>query len=78
MVSFLAAKDGLSLNIDINDNSLDLDLARSVGEYFLLTKDQMSVVIEEVRSVIKTWPLLAKKLKIPNSEQIMMERALKV
>ncbi len=73
-----ADKAGLSLNIDINDNSLDLDLALSVGEYFLLTKEQMSVVIEEVQSVIKTWPLLAKKLKIPNSEQIMMERAFKV
>ncbi|MCD6347887.1 MAG: type II toxin-antitoxin system HipA family toxin [Bacteroidales bacterium] len=73
-----ADKAGLSLNIDINDNSLDLDLARSVGEYFLLTQEKMSVVIEEVRSVIKTWPLLAKKLKIPNSEQIMMERAFRV
>ncbi|MCK5820761.1 MAG: HipA domain-containing protein [Bacteroidales bacterium] len=71
-------KAGLSLNIDTNDNSLDLELARSVGEYFLLTQDKMSVVIAEVRSVVKTWPLLAKKLKIPNSEQMVMEGAFRV
>ena len=71
-------KAGLSLNIDTNDNSLDLDLARSVGEYFLLSHNKMSVVINEVRAVVKTWPLLAKKLKIPKSEQIVMEGAFRV
>ena len=68
-------KTGISLNIYTSDNSLDLDLARSVGDYFLLDKNKMSIIIDEIRSVIRTWPSLAKKLKIPQAEQNMMENA---
>lgn len=31
-------KDGLSLNIDMDNNALDFDLAKSVGEFFRLDK----------------------------------------
>lgn len=34
-------KDGLSLNIDMVDNSMDFNLAKSVGEYFRLGDDEM-------------------------------------
>ncbi len=71
-------KAGLSLNIDAIDNSLDLDLAISVGDYFLLAENEMSIIIDEIRSVVKTWHLIAKKLKIPKSDQIIMEGAFRL
>lgn len=34
-------KDGLALNIDMDNNALDFELAKSVGEYFRLTTKEM-------------------------------------
>src|SRR5690606_18991486 len=46
-------KDGLALNIDMHNNALDFDLAKSVGEYFRLNDNQMTRIIEEVLSAVK-------------------------
>jgi len=49
------AKDGLSLNIDIENNLLDFMLAKSVGDYFQLDKKQMNEIISGVIDAVKAW-----------------------
>lgn len=68
-------KDGLALNIDTDNNALDFDLAKSVGEYFRLNNSQMEVIIQEVLEVISKWKTFANEIGIPRSEQELMEKA---
>jgi serine/threonine-protein kinase HipA len=68
-------KDGLALNIDSNDNSLDFELAKSVGEHFQVTNAQMDQIIKEVCSAVKNWREEAKKIGISKVEQDLMEGA---
>lgn len=68
-------KEGLSLNIDMDNNELDVELAKSVGEYFRLTAKEMDQIIIEVLSVVKNWRRIAKEISIPRSEQELMARA---
>jgi len=71
-------KDGLALNIDMNNNALDYDLARSVGEYFRLDKKQMDKTIQEVLTAVSTWQQVAKRIGIPGKEQSLMAKAFNV
>lgn len=71
-------KDGLALNIDMDNNALDLELAKSVGEFFRLTEDEMDEIIHEVIHAVKHWKELATKIGIPRSEQQLMEAAFKI
>ena len=68
-------KDGLALNIDTDNNALDFELAKSVGEYFRLNKQQMEVIIQEVLQVTSTWKTIAKEIGISRSEQDLMVKA---
>ena len=68
-------KDGLALNIDMADNSLNFNLAKSVGEYFRLSESEMETIIEEVLTVVSDWKSVAKQIGIPNKEQLLMESA---
>ncbi len=68
-------KDGLALNIDMDNNALDYDLSKSVGEYFRLDENQMDVIIEEVLSIVSTWKEVATKIGISNNQQLLMEKA---
>lgn len=68
-------KDGLALNIDMDNNDLDFDLAKSVGEYFRLDNVQMNVVITEVLASIKEWQTFAKDIGISRAEQELMRSA---
>ncbi|MEO2073447.1 MAG: HipA domain-containing protein [Zunongwangia sp.] len=68
-------KDGLSLNIDMDDNALDFDLAKSVGEYFRLSEGEMQTILDEVLTVVKDWKTIAKKIGIKNAEIELMEGA---
>jgi serine/threonine-protein kinase HipA len=68
-------KDGLALNIDMDNNALDLDLAKSVGEYFRLNKNQMDIIIKEVLEATSNWKRIAKEVGISRSEQELMEKA---
>ncbi len=69
------SKTGLSLNISEYDNSLSLDLAREVAPVFRVKPPQANVIINEVVSSVKTWPHIAKKLKIPGFEIQSMKNA---
>lgn len=71
-------KNGLALNIDMDNNALDYELVRSVGEYFRLNNEQMDTIIKEVISVVQTWKDLAKTIGIPNKEEDLMEAAFNV
>ncbi|SFN37851.1 type II toxin-antitoxin system HipA family toxin [Salegentibacter flavus] len=70
-------KDGLSLNVDMDDNALDFNLAKNVGEYFRLSEVEMQTILEEVLTVVKDWKTIAKKIGIKNAEIELMEGAFK-
>lgn len=68
-------KDGLALNIDTNNNALDFELAKSVGEYFRLNNNQMETIIQEVVTVVSQWQIIAKEIGISRSEMELMNGA---
>lgn len=68
-------KDGLALNIDMDNNALDFELAISVGEYFRLNTLQMENIIQEVIQVTSNWKAIATKIGISRAELEMMEKA---
>ncbi len=68
-------KDGLALNIDMDNNSLDFELAKSVGEYFRLNNREMDVIINEVKSAVSRWKEIASKIGISKKEVELMENA---
>lgn len=71
-------KDGLALNIDMDNNALNYGLAKSVGEFFRLDNKQMDRIIQEVLAVITTWQDEANKIGIPKKEQQLMSKAFNV
>lgn len=66
---------GLSLNISEKDNSLDLELALSVSEYFRVPKTKAIKIIELAKSVVTEWRSIAKDVGLSKSEQDRMARA---
>ncbi len=68
-------KTGLSLNIDLDNNDLDFDLAKSVGEYFKLNNSQTETILSEVKNSVKNWKTVAKKIGISRMEQELMSAA---
>ncbi len=68
-------KDGLALNIDQHDNTLDFNLAKSVGQYFQLTIPQMDTIIEEVIASVRNWRTIADEIGIARAEQELMDGA---
>ena len=70
-------KDGLSLNIDSNNNALDFDLAKSVGAFFQLNEKQMDDILKEVKVVVKNWKTEATKIGISKAEITLMSSAFK-
>ncbi len=71
-------KDGLALNIDMDNNALDFELAKSVGAYFHLGKTQMDSIIAEVRKSVQQWRAIARKIGIRKTEQERMSGAFRV
>jgi serine/threonine-protein kinase HipA len=68
-------KQGLALNIDTDNNALDFDLARSVGEFFMLDTSSMDKILLEVKSVVSDWKTYAHSIGIPKTEQDRMAPA---
>ncbi len=71
-------KAGLALNIDMNNNLPDIDLAKSVGVYFRLRKKEMDNILDEVQSAILGWQKVATEIGIPRNEQTLMAAAFKI
>jgi serine/threonine-protein kinase HipA len=66
---------GLTLNISEDDNSLNLDLAREVAEYFRVEKKSASEIVDHVKSVVNSWRVVASKHGISRREQEIMSNA---
>lgn len=66
---------GLSINISEDDNSLDLDLAKEVAEYFRIDSRKSDQIILKVTSVVKEWRSVANYIGISKSEQEIMSGA---
>jgi serine/threonine-protein kinase HipA len=64
--------NGLHLNISTDDNSLDIDLALSVAEYFRLDEGKATQIIEQVTERVSGWKQVATKYKLSRSEQEQM------
>jgi len=68
-------KEGLELNIDTDNNALDFDLAKSVGEYFQLTDSAMETIISDVKAAVSCWKEVAQEIGISRAEQEIMASA---
>ncbi|MCF8453973.1 MAG: type II toxin-antitoxin system HipA family toxin [Pedobacter sp.] len=68
-------KSGLGLNIDMDNNMLDYDLAKSVGPFFRLGEEEMDKIIDEVRIAVRKWQQVAAKIGISRAEQELMASA---
>ena len=66
---------GLSLNISDVDNSLNLELALEVAEYFRLDNSEAISIMDEVKQAVMKWPDIANQVGIPRTEQEMMAAA---
>ncbi len=71
-------KDGLALNIDTQNNALDIELAKSVGEYFQLTKNEMEIIVEEIKVAVSNWRTIAHEIGISRAEQELMSAAFRL
>lgn len=68
---------GLSLNISETDNTLDLELAFEMHEYYRLTKSAADQILQEVTEAVSRWRELASKYQISKQEQEIKSRAFK-
>jgi len=68
-------KEGLALNIDMDNNALDYDLAKSVGMYFRLDENQMNTILSQVLEAVAQWKEIATKIGISYKEIELMEKA---
>jgi serine/threonine-protein kinase HipA len=66
---------GLHLNISDKDNSLNMDLALEVAEFFRIENDKANLMIRQIKKAVSAWKELAIKYKIPNAEQDRMAQA---
>jgi len=74
----VATGGGLVLNISKEDNSQDLDLVLSIAPYFRVGKDRANEIIQEIATVVRSWPNMAKRLSIPSRELSVMKSAFRV
>lgn len=68
-------KNGLALNIDMDSNALDFDLAKGVGEFFKLNDKEMDVMIKEIIQVVRNWRIIATKIGLNRNEIELMSGA---
>lgn len=66
---------GLSLNISLDDNSLDTDLAIEVAGYFRLENRKADKIIGDIKNTVSEWKTIVAKYKISKSEQDRMATA---
>lgn len=68
---------GLSLNISTTDNALSIDLALEVAEYFRISDEKATEIINVVQSEVSKWESIAEKIGIPKSERNAIAKAFK-
>ncbi|MEQ9298992.1 MAG: HipA domain-containing protein [Cyclobacteriaceae bacterium] len=60
---------GLKLNISEDDNSLNIDLALGVREFFRLDKEEAMAIVAQVKDAVSHWREVATKYGISKSSQ---------
>lgn len=63
---------GLSLNISLEDNSLNLDLPLEVMDFFRLKEEKALSIIDKVKKSVTNWRNVANKYKLSKLEQELM------
>lgn len=71
-------KNGFALNIDMENNALDFELAKSVGSYFSLSVKEMDFILDELKSVVTKWKFFADEIGISRVDQVLMAGAFKI
>ncbi len=66
---------GLSLNISMEDNSLELDLALEIAEYFRLDNDRAKDLINHIKLSVQRWREVSIGYGIPKEERDFMSAA---
>lgn len=66
---------GLTLNISENGNSLSLELAKEVSQFFRLDKKEAETIIDNTKRAVSQWRHIAISLQIPREEQELMAPA---
>lgn len=69
---------GLSLNISDVDNSLNLELAMEVAEYFRVDDEKAGFIVREVTNAVAQWRDIAGSMGISRGEQEAMAPAFRV
>jgi serine/threonine-protein kinase HipA len=69
---------GLELNISDEDNSLDLELALQVSEFFRLSEEKSIAIMDEVKAAVKSWRTIATKYGISRVEKEIKSLAFSV
>ena len=59
---------GLTLNISMNDNSLDFELALSVAPQFRVNTTEAQATVKTIKDAVSHWQDIALNLKIPRRE----------
>lgn len=67
--------DGLSLNISLDSNALDFDLAKSVVGDFRLTPAKGVEIIAKIKKEVKGWEKVAENFGMPRLERQRLEKA---
>jgi serine/threonine-protein kinase HipA len=63
---------GLALNISETDNSLEIDLALSIIDYFRLSKTKAMNIVDLIKKSTKRWRIVAKEIGLVRAEQDRM------
>jgi serine/threonine-protein kinase HipA len=63
---------GLSLNISLDDNSLNLEVPLEVVEYFRFNKERGLQIIDHVKRSVSRWRNVANMYQLPKAEQELM------
>ncbi len=66
---------GLSLNISLDDNALDTDLALEVAGYFRLENKTANKIIERITESVSSWREVSTRHKMSKAEQERMAEA---
>ena len=69
---------GLSLNISLDDNSLDFNLAREVAPFFRLKSPEADAILNKITTIVRNWRNYARRSRLDDNEMEMMAPAFRV
>lgn len=71
--------DTLSLNVDLDDNSISRELAVSVAEYFGIDEKEASLDVEKITATVReNWEILAEKCGLSGNAREYMRPAFEI